>query len=95
MDGIHQSYDGESYQTYFVVTEDANTRPATADFCRHVRDQFGLTMPVLYDETGELGRLGLPTSHFHMVLGEEGRIEFKEQGRDTGFRAAIDRVLGR
>ena len=47
----------ESLGVYFVVNQNASFGSADEVYCSGIRDEFGLTMPVLYDPTG-----GFPTA---------------------------------
>jgi len=78
-----------------VAENDQRNRPSAA-FCSSIRQQYGLTMPVLYDRDGDYVRaLGVAPNHFHWVLGRENMIRFKRQYDDTGWRPVLDAELAR
>lgn len=78
------------------MTETDNYRAPTAAFCRTVRAQYGLTMPVLYDPNGDYVRtMRIQTQHYHIVLGPEGEILFKRQYDDQGWRPVVEAALSR
>ncbi|HIN86579.1 MAG TPA: redoxin domain-containing protein [Myxococcales bacterium] len=55
MEKRYQKYKQYGYQQYLVIqTGAAFGTPATATLCKQLREQYGLTFPVLYDPTGQL-----------------------------------------
>jgi hypothetical protein len=52
-------------------------------------------MPVLYDETGAFASMMNATRHWHFVLSEGNRIEYRRQNSpgDRGFEAEVNALL--
>ncbi len=56
-------------------------------YCAQVRDQFGLTMPVLYDPEGLSFQYGAHDTA--TIVSEDGTIVYKEQYGDQNTEAAV------
>ena len=78
--------------------EDNSGTPANAAFCASVRDQYGLTMPVLYDPDGVLPTaLGISggVNSWSIVLAEGAVIKLKKKyASNAAVKAAIEAELG-
>jgi len=57
--------------------------------------QYNLAMPVLYDETGTFASMMNATRHWHFVLSEGNKIEYRRQNStgDRGFEAEVNALL--
>ena len=51
MENRYQMYKNQGYKQYLLINA-AQSGPPTSTYCAQVRDQYGLTFPVLYDPTG-------------------------------------------
>lgn len=82
---------------WFVVSATAEFGDPTADYCRTVRDRFGLTMTVLFDPTGAAQTaLGIRDNDEAVVLDSALRIAFSDQYASLAeIEAAIESVLDR
>ena len=55
----YQKYKDQGLQAWILLSEDANGDSPSLEYCKGIRDQYGLTMPVLIDPDGVLpGALG-------------------------------------
>lgn len=55
MEQRYQKYKDLGYQQYMVIGDAAGFgSPPTASYCKQIKQQYGLTFPVLYDPTGKL-----------------------------------------
>ncbi len=80
------------FQPVFVIADTANFSPPNAAYCDQVTQQYGLTMPVLYDAQGLFQtRFGVASNSVNVVVDAEGHITFKSQWDGTG---AMGNVLG-
>ncbi|MGH2767266.1 MAG: TlpA family protein disulfide reductase [Actinomycetota bacterium] len=92
MQGLWEEYGPRGVQFLGVNVND--TREDAVAFER----EFGITFPSVFDPVGELageyGVVGIPTM---FVIGPDGRIDYRFQGRvDPGrFRSVIDEILVR
>ncbi len=76
----YQQYKDLGFDAWFVLSEDANGDTPSVEYCKCIRDQYGLTMPVLMDPDGVLpGTLGYsaPLNEWHFLLGEGAEVLFK------------------
>ncbi len=79
---------------YLVITNTGNfgSLPDAA-YCAAVRDNFGLTMPVLFDANGVFpGHTGTGTKDEHIVLDETGTIVHTSGSQSQAF-GAINNLL--
>ena len=74
---------------------DSNFGLPTASYCRQIRTQHGLTMPVLYDPDGRLAAPGLQQRHVHLVLEPGRRVFHRAESNDRTFQGAINTLLAR
>ncbi len=83
---------------YFVVKETSGGGPPTQAYSQPLRDQNGLTMPVLLDPDNLLGQAlgyGAPFNHRHVVLGPGVTLSLKQKGgSNASVQAAIENALG-
>lgn len=85
----------DRFEMFFVVAENDEGGPADAAFCRTIRDQYGLSMPVLYQPEGLFPEaLGIPPNELHIVMGPENRIRWLQHYGGAGVRAALDLAFG-
>ena len=94
----YQQYKNQGFMEYFVVKENASGGPPSAAYCQSVRDQYGLTMPVLMDPNNLIGQaLGYssPFNHWNIVLGPGVTLTLKQKGgSNASVQAAIESALG-
>lgn len=78
----YQKYKDQGFQTFFYVSETPQGNPPDAAFCKSVRAQYGLTMPVLYGSASALSSLGisLPSNDYNIVLDKAGKILLHKKG---------------
>ena len=92
-----QAFKNQGYQAFFYVAEDATGATATANYCKQIRAQYGLTMPVLYgnfDELSAIGLTGSPTE-WNIVLSQGGLVELKNKGiQQNSVTNLINGILG-
>ena len=79
---------------YFIISEDSGFGRPSQAFCDGIRQQYGLTMPVLINDQGQLDAAGLRARHTHFVLEQGGGIVFRDQFNDSRFIAEIEQLLG-
>jgi len=78
----------------FVVWQDNNGDRASQDFCRQIRTQYGLTMPVVvYTTDSAAASAGLAARHVDIVSERGARVVFRSEGDDRSFITAIDDAL--
>lgn len=80
---------------FFVVLENDQYAPATAQDCLDTQTRFGLTMPVVINPGGDLpDALGMPVGAVDVVT-RCGHVTTKEEYlNDDDARAAIDSAFG-
>lgn len=80
----------------FVIWQDDDFGRASLEFCRQVRQQYGLTMPVVvYADDRAAASVGFDRRHVHLVTDQDARIVHRSEFQDTRFRPVLDRLLGR
>lgn len=85
----------DDFEMYIVVTEDDAQAPADADFCRNIRDEYDLEMPVLRAPAGDFAQtLGLPSADVHLVMGAGNELRWIAHETRTGeVEAALDAAV--
>lgn len=82
------------FDGYFILWQNSSGQAPTRADCRNAKNQYGLTdMPVLYDKQGRLRSVGLASQHWHYVIDAEGKVAFKQQFNDSGFRTKVTELL--
>lgn len=83
---------------YFVVKETSSGSDPSPAYCQSIRDQYGLTMPVLMDPDNLLGQAlgyGAPFNHRQLVLSAGPTIILNQKGGSSAaVQAAIENALG-
>ena len=96
METRYQKYKDQNYKQYLLINEPAAFgSPPTATYCKQIRDDYGLTFPVLYDPSGTF------TSTFgfagkneqNLVLKQGGEIIFKDRYKGDEVKSALEAVL--
>jgi peroxiredoxin len=88
-------FEAEGVQGLFVISEDTSSASPTLEYCRAVRDRYGLRMTVVIDSTGAFQRaLEAPSNSYSVVL-EEGaqivwRAHYAEDLIGEQVRAVLD-----
>ncbi|MEZ4466097.1 MAG: TlpA disulfide reductase family protein [bacterium] len=79
-------------QTWMIVSADDGFAAPDAADCRRYRDQYGLTLPVLYDAEGAFQRTWrVPANAVNVVLDAAGVVRFNRQfASDAQVDAALD-----
>ena len=94
----YQKYKDQGLQAWILLSEDANGDSPSLEYCKGIRDQYGLTMPVLIDPDGVLpGALGYaaPLNEWHFLLGEGDALLFKgKYPNQDQLDARIEEALG-
>jgi len=68
----------------FIIYQDQSGGLPTADYCAQVRDQIGLTMPVLYDGDGSFAAAyNVIGSELNVITDEGGSITYWGYGDFT------------
>jgi len=88
---VYERYRDQGLQAYFLISGDASNSVPLPEYCASIRDQFGLTMPVLYGR--QLNDAGLNSRHVHLVMEEGMKIIHREVLTDSTFEAAIEQAL--
>lgn len=76
----YQKYKDDGFEAWILISEDASGSKPSLEYCKGIRDQYGLTMPVLIDPDGVLpGALGYsaPYNEWHFLLDEGAALSFK------------------
>ncbi|MFT7579618.1 MAG: hypothetical protein ACI9MR_001284 [Myxococcota bacterium] len=76
---------------FMIITDNNTFGTPNAAFCRAVRDQAGLTMPVLYDPTGQFqAAIGARFPNDLVVVVREGMelVLNRQRNANSGFEAA-------
>lgn len=94
-DARYQKFLGDDFEAYIVLSEKVDGSPADAEFCKLMREHYGMTlMPVLYDADGVLqDTLNVPATSVELVIGQ-GSVLVKRGGH-RGIEEAIAEQLGR
>jgi peroxiredoxin len=78
----------------FVISEDTASSPPTAEYCRAVRERYGLRMTVAIDSTGAFQRaLGVPSNSYSVVLEEGATISWRAHYSEDLIGAQVQAVL--
>jgi hypothetical protein len=77
----YNKYKAQGFEAYFVVAETGNYgQKADAAVCAAIRDEYGLTMPVLFDPDNLLGKAygwaTSPPNERNIVFGPGAQIVF-------------------
>lgn len=91
-----ERYADEDFAALFVVAENDLYGPADANVCARTRDEYGLTMPVLYDPEGKLqDAFGWSrVNDWDIVLGRGGTVLYFQQfAPEADVEQAIERAL--
>lgn len=90
---IYERYTNDGLEAFFIIMADASSRNPTRQFCEQIRQQFGLTMPVLINDRGQLNAAGLARNHLHLVLRPGSEIALSDRYNDQRFEAQIQQLL--
>ena len=83
------------FEMYFVITETERRERPDAAFCQRVRDQYGLTMPVLFDRDGLTNSvLGMRENTADLVMRRGGLIVVNGPWAEFTVRTAIEGGYG-
>jgi len=84
-----------AFEWYFVITEPDAANSMTAAYCEAIRDDYGLTMPVLIDTDGVFpGHIGVTsTNAWTVALDAEGVILAKDKYDETNAFAKVNARL--
>ena len=78
-ESLYQSFEGQNFESYFVIHLDDSGGTPTAPYCEVIRSQYGLSMPVLFANFGTLERASMNQTHLHYVVDSEMRIQYRGQ----------------
>jgi hypothetical protein len=93
-DERYKKFLGDDFEAYIVLSQKSDGSPADAEFCKTVRDRYGMTMPVLYDtEAVFQTTLNVRETAVELVIGQ-GAVLVKAGGH-AGIEDAIADQLGR
>lgn len=78
----YQQFKGQGFETYFFIASDASGKEPDAAYCKQVRAQYKLTMPVLYGSPMLLASLGItgPPNDWNLVIEKGGKLYYKKTG---------------
>jgi hypothetical protein len=95
-EGYKNGPSGGEFEAYFIISENNQGGEPSQTFCRQLRTQYGLTMPVLRDVGGAfMAAMNTPPNHNQFVFGAENRIVFYRQGDNTAWRRPLETELAR
>ncbi len=86
----------DDYEALFIIVQDETAAAPSEAYCKQIRTQHGLTMPVLMDDGTILNTLGVTgANHWNIVFGEGGEIVYKSKGSNTDApaKAAVEDLL--
>lgn len=92
----YQQYKDQGFQTFFYVSETKSGKTPDAAFCKQIRAQYGLTMPVLYGPASALSSIGisLPSNDYNVLIKKGGEIiHFKKGGGQSAVTQKIEAEL--
>jgi hypothetical protein len=83
----YQQFKDQGFQTYFYVAETPTGKAADATYCKQVRSQYGLTMPVLYGNPQHLQPLGLTgtLADWNALIDEGGTLLYRKKGASQSY----------
>ena len=78
----YQDYKSQGFQTFFYVAETPGGQTPDAAYCKAVREQYGLTMPVLYGPLSALSSMGLSGSpnDWNVLIDNGGTLLYRKKG---------------
>jgi hypothetical protein len=91
----YQALKDQGFQAYFFVAETASGQVPDADYCKQIRSQYGLTMPVLYGDADILAPLGIVGSpnDWSLVIANGGQLLLRQKSGQTAVANAINGEL--
>jgi hypothetical protein len=92
----YQAFKNQGYQSFFYIAEDGSGQTADANYCKQIRAQYGLTMPVLYGNFDELAAIGFTGSvnEWNIVLSQGGKVELKQKGiQQNSLNSFLEGIL--
>ena len=92
---IYENYHANpDFAAYFIIWQDNAGLQPTPEFCDGVRQQYGLTMPVLIWANDQLAaEVGLNERHVDLVMERGSKIVFRSQFNDNSFKPVIEALL--
>jgi peroxiredoxin len=92
---LWDQYRDHQFAMWFIVTGDATNTAPDAAYCRVVEEEFGLTMPVLFDpEAATAEALGMPGNSGELVLSRGNVIESKTWGAQATVLRVLEGIYG-
>ena len=75
---------GDDYEAMIIIMEDSSFSLPSESYCKQLRTQYGLTMPVLMDDGTLTSTLGIsPKNHWNIVTTEGAEVVYKKKGSNT------------
>jgi len=91
---LWERFRSQNFQAYFVIADDNQASPPDAAYCAQIREQYGLTMPVLFDADGSfVNALQVPTNDVHIVFGVNNEIVHKTHKGFSGVEGIVESTL--
>ena len=83
------------FEAYFLISATGNGSAVTASYCKQIRQKNELSMPVVYDPTGQtVGNLQLGgANHRHVVYTTGMVIQKKQYSGDSGIHSYLKSLL--
>jgi hypothetical protein len=92
---IWDKYREHGFAMWFIVTGNATNTAPDGAYCRVVEEEFGLTMPVLFDaEAATAEALGMPGYSGELVLSRGNVIESKTWGAQGTVLRVLEGIYG-
>ncbi len=78
----YQQYKNQGFETFFYVAETNSGQTPDANYCKAIRDQYGLTMPVLYGPLSALGSIGISgaPNDWNVLIDKGGQLLYRKKG---------------
>jgi peroxiredoxin len=100
MQARYDKYKAQGYFSYLVIGQDEQSNPPTSTYCKKVRDQYKLTIPVLYDAKGDLakayGYAGQAPNERNLILAQGGKVVLvKQYAVQSAVQATIESELAK
>ena len=91
---IWTTYDPMGVDGYFVISADGDFGAPDQALCNEIRDRYSLSMPVLFDPTGELQTaLGINANAWNVLLRPGGVIDWKGKYAESMVEGMIQSRL--
>ena len=78
----YQQFKDQGYQSFFYVAETNSGQTPDAAYCKAIRAQYGLTMPVLYGPLSILSSMGISgaPNDWNVLIDSGGKLLYRKKG---------------